>query len=367
MKFLRLLAWPLAVLYGLVTWLRNKLYDWGVLPSKSFDEPAVIVVGNLSAGGTGKTPHVEYIVRLLHEKYQVATLSRGYGRKTSGFLLASQDSTTYDIGDEPKQFRHRFPPEVPVAVDGNRVRGIKKIKQQFPENEIVVLDDAYQHRSVKAGLNIMLTDYANLYYTDHLLPTGLLRESRAGARRADVIVVTKTPQIFSPLERRRIIREINPPPWQHVYFSYIRYGDFVPFHMKPGSGFLNKEYYFERKYSIVLMTGIANAHSLEYFLKDKVSKLIPYKFRDHHEFAPVDLMRLREIFDSIAGENKIILTTEKDAMRLRKPGLLEFIEGLPLFYIPIEIAFHDKDQDDFNSQILEYVRSNQHHRSLHKG
>lgn len=366
MKFLRLLAYPFAALFGLIIRLRNKLFDLGMLPVREYNDIALIGVGNLSVGGTGKTPHVEYIVRLLMGKYKIATLSRGYGRKTSGFVLAGEDVTTYHIGDEPKQFRHRFPMTVPVAVDGNRNRGVKKLREQFADLQAIVLDDVFQHRRIKPGLNIMLTDYAQLYYNDHLLPTGNLREPRKGVKRADIIVVTKTPVMFSPLERKRIIKEIGPQPYQKVYFSYIRYGDFIPFGEKPGARLIAKEFYFERQYSIVLLTGIANSHSLEYFLKDKVKQLIPFRFKDHHEFSPNDLVKLREIFDSIAGENKIILTTEKDAMRLEKPGLTELISGLPLFYIPIEVAFHDRDAEDFDKQVLDYVRSNQSHRRVHK-
>jgi tetraacyldisaccharide 4'-kinase len=372
MKILRILAWPFSLLYGLAVWVRNKLFDAGILPSTEFREISTISVGNLSAGGTGKTPHVEYLVKLLSGKYRVATLSRGYGRETSGFLLASREAHTLEIGDEPKQFRHRFPDEVPVAVDANRVHGVKKLLKKFPALQVVILDDAFQHRRIKPGLQILLTDYANLFYQDHLLPTGYLREPKSGVRRADLIIVTKTPQLFSPLERKRIIKEINPQPYQKVFFSYIRYGDFIPFRtIEPGeqataaNHYPAKEYYFERDYSILLLTGIANSHSLEYFLRDKVKTLVPLRFGDHHEFMPNDLLRLKEIFDNIRSANKIILTTEKDAMRLQKPGLAEYLGELPVYYVPIEIAFHDQDAVSFNQQILDYVRSNPVHSKLH--
>lgn len=365
-KLIRLLLYPFALLYGLLMRLRNKLFDLGIFPVQEHNDIALIGVGNLNVGGTGKTPHVEYIVRLLDKKYAIGTLSRGYGRKTSGFLVAPADCTTQDVGDEPKQFRHRFRPEVPVAVDGNRNRGVKKLREAFPDLEVIVLDDVFQHRRIKPGLQIMLTDYAQLYYTDTMLPTGNLREPASGVNRADIIIVTKTPALFSPLERKRIIKEINPKPYQHVFFSYIRYGDFMPFGDKVEKRFISKEFYFERNYSIVLLTGIANAHSLEYFLQDKVKQLVPFRFRDHHEFTAANINALREIFDSIAAENKIILTTEKDAMRLEKPGIRELLSDLPLFYIPIEVAFHDKESDEFDQQILTYVRSNPGHRRIHK-
>jgi tetraacyldisaccharide 4'-kinase len=365
MNLLRLLAWPISLLYGFVVVIRNKLFDAGIIPSTEIKDVSLIGVGNLTVGGTGKTPHVEYLVKLLHPKYKLGTLSRGYGRKTLGFRLAAKDATTEEIGDEPKQFRNRFPDEIPVAVDGQRVHGVRKMIEKFPTLQVVILDDVFQHRRIKPGLQIVLTDYGRLYYEDHLLPTGYLREPKVGMKRADIIIVSKTPQFFSPLERKRIIKDINPQPYQKIYFSTIVYGDFIPFGNKPGETLLGKEYYFEKQFSVVLLTGIANSHSLEYFLKDKVKELVPYRFRDHHEFTPTDLLRLQEIFKNVKGENKIVLTTEKDAMRLQKPGLAEYLGDLPVFYIPIEVAFHDQDAADFNQQINDYVRSNPVHRKVH--
>lgn len=364
MKLLRILAFPFALIYGLVTALRNKLFDLGILPVTEFKDVRLIGVGNLAAGGTGKTPHVEYIVRLLRSQYRVATLSRGYGRKSSGFLVAEKSMTTADIGDEPKQFRNRFDESVIVAVDGNRVRGTKKILEQFPETDIVVLDDVFQHRRIKPGLQIMLTDYSNLYYQDQVLPTGYLREFRRGSKRADVIVVTKTPEMFSPLERKRIMKEMRAEPYQKIYFSTIRYGNLISLGSEQGVSEISKEVCFSAGYSVVLMTGIANAHSLEYYLKDKVQELIPYKFRDHHEFSAADLLGLQELYSKVRNERKIILTTEKDAMRLDKPELRELLSTLPIYYVPIEIGFHDKDEEEFNSQILNYVRSHNINRRI---
>ncbi|HEU4718132.1 MAG TPA: tetraacyldisaccharide 4'-kinase [Bacteroidia bacterium] len=365
MNLLRILAWPLSLLYGLIVTLRNKLFDIGILPSTNFGDVALIGVGNLSAGGTGKTPHVEYLVRLLSSRYAVATLSRGYGRETSGFVLAESDATTSQIGDEPKQFRHRFDPSVPVAVDSGRVHGVKKLLNQFPKLQVIILDDVFQHRSIKPGLQILLTDYSRLFYKDQMLPTGYLREPRSGARRADVIVVTKTPQMFSPLERKRIMKEIRPEPYQKIYFSTIVYGDFIPFGNRKDLVTMEKEFCFSLNFSVVLLTGIANSHSLEYFLKDKVKELVPFRFRDHHEFSPADLLRLKEIYEDVKNDNKIVITTEKDAMRLMKPGLEEYLGDLPVYYVPIEIAFQDQDAQNFNQQILDYVRSHPVNSKLH--
>lgn len=366
MNLLRLLAWPLSLLYGLVVYLRNKLFDIGIIPSTEIEDAALIGVGNLAVGGTGKTPHVEYLVKLLHPKYKIGTLSRGYGRKTIGFHIATKEATTLEIGDEPKQFRHRFPDEIPVAVDGQRVHGVKKMLEKFPNLQVVILDDVFQHRRIKPGLQIMLTDYGRLFYQDHLMPTGLLREPKPGVRRADIIVVTKTPDFFSPLERKRIIKEIKGQPYQKIYFSKIVYGEFIPFGPIAIEMKVSKEVCFNKNYSVVLLTGIANSHSLEYFLKDKVKELIPFRFRDHHEFMPADLLRLQEIFKSVKGDKKIVLTTEKDAMRLQKPGLEEYLGDLPVYYVPIEVAFQDQDAADFNQQINDYVRSHPVNSKLHK-
>jgi tetraacyldisaccharide 4'-kinase len=366
MKLLRILAYPFALIYGLITALRNKLFDIGILPVKEFRNVRLIGVGNLAAGGTGKTPHVEYIVRLLKSHYRIATLSRGYGRKTSGFLVADTTMTTAQIGDEPKQFRNRFEKDVIVAVDGDRVRGTEKIMEQFPETELIVLDDVFQHRRIKPGLQIMLTDYANLYYEDQVLPTGYLREFRSGSKRADIIVVTKTPDMFSPLERKRIMKEMRAEAYQKIFFSTIRYGNLVPLFAVSEGHEMCREKCFKEGYSVVLMTGIANAHSLEYYLKDKVQELIAYKFRDHHEFSASDLLGLQELFSKIKSERKIILTTEKDAMRLDKPELKELLSKLPIYYVPIEIGFHDKDEEEFNKQITDYVRSHNIDRRISK-
>ncbi|MCX6311887.1 MAG: tetraacyldisaccharide 4'-kinase [Bacteroidetes bacterium] len=365
MNLLRLLAWPFSLLYGLAVFIRNKLFDFGFIPSTEIDDVAVIGVGNLAVGGTGKTPHVEYLVKLLHPRYSVGTLSRGYGRKTRGFHLATKDATTLEIGDEPKQFRHRFPEEIPVAVDGARVHGVKKLLEKFPKLQVVILDDVFQHRRIKPGLQIMLTDYARLFYQDNLLPTGYLREPISGVRRADIIVVTKTPDFFSPIERKRIIKDIKPQPYQKIYFSKIVYGEFVPFLETAIANAVTKEICFNQNYSVVLLTGIANSHSLEYFLKDKVKELVPYRFRDHHEFMPNDLLHLKELFNAMKGENKIVLTTEKDAMRLQKPELAEYLGDLPIYYVPIEVAFQDQDAIDFNQQINDYVRPHQVNSHIH--
>jgi tetraacyldisaccharide 4'-kinase len=361
-KFLRIIAFPISILYGIIISLRNKLYDMGVFPSKEFVIP-VISVGNLSVGGTGKTPHIEYLIRLLRTEFYIATLSRGYGRKTRGFILADTQSNASEIGDEPIQFKRKYS-NIRVAVDVNRVKGILELQKNYPSLQSILLDDAFQHRAVKPGLSIVLTDYSKLYVHDLIMPTGNLREFKSGIIRADIIVVTKCPVILLPIERKRLISEIKPMPHQHVYFSYIKYGDFLPLNGEQKNPF-PKEFYFERSYSILLLTGIANTAPLEYYLKDKVKNIHKSKHPDHHHFTKKDIENVKKIFNNIAASNKIILTTEKDAMRLKSPEYTEALKELPVFYIPIEIDFHDKDKEQFNEQIVHYVRANQKYGSVY--
>lgn len=362
MKFLRILAFPLSFIYGTILSLRNKLYDLGILQSKRFEVP-VISVGNLCVGGTGKTPHIEYLIRLLKPEFYLATLSRGYGRKTKGFIIADTQSTSNDIGDEPLQFKRKFN-NVRIAVDTKRINGIKQLKKNYPSLQCILLDDAFQHRAVSPGLSILLTDYSRLYVNDFVMPTGSLREFKSGAFRSDIIVVTKCPVILLPIERKRLISELKPMPHQHIYFSYIKYGNFHPINNEEKNPF-TKEFYFERNYSILLLTGIANTSPLEYYLKDKVKNLERAKFPDHHRYTLKDVENIKKIFNNIATSNKIILTTEKDAMRLKSPEYTATLKDLPVFYIPIEIDFHDKDKEQFNEQIAHYVRANQKYNSVY--
>ncbi|MGQ0826866.1 MAG: tetraacyldisaccharide 4'-kinase, partial [Bacteroidota bacterium] len=315
MKFIRIILFPVSLLYGLIVHLRNKLYDWKILSSVDFRIP-VISVGNLTIGGTGKSPHIEYLISLLKPEFYIATLSRGYGRKTKGFILSDTQSDASDIGDEPLQFKKKFN-GIRVAVDGERVRGIKKLIENFPSLQVILLDDAFQHRPVKPGLSLVLTDYSKLYLNDYMVPSGSLREFRFGIQRADVIIVSKCPEILLAIERKRIINEINPRPHQHIYFSYLKYGDFIPLYTS--THLLTKDYYFEHHYSAVLLTGIANTKALEYYLKGKIKNIIPAKFPDHHQFTKDDLKKVKELFDRVTSQNKIVLTTEKDAMRLQTP------------------------------------------------
>jgi tetraacyldisaccharide 4'-kinase len=354
MKLLRLILFPLAVIYGIIISIRNFLFDKGILKQHSFNFP-VIVIGNLCVGGTGKTPHTEYIIKLLKDSYKIAVISRGYGRKTSDYQLANQEnSNSLFIGDEPAQIKNKFP-NITVAVDENRVNGIKKTKEKVPESEVFILDDAFQHRYVKPGLSLLLTSYHNLFCDDYLLPSGNLRECRSAANRADAIIVTKCPSILSPLDRRFILDKIKPKYHQKIFFSYMKYGDFIP--INGTKALFSKEYYFNRNYSILLLTGIANPEPLEYYIEHNVKKVYKHRFADHHIYTVAEIQGIKEIFKEIPTENKLILTTEKDKMRLMLPEIQNIISDLPVFYLPLEICFHESKQDEvsFDQFIKKYV------------
>ena len=353
MKFLRFRLFPFAVLFGIVVFLRNKFYDWHFISSSRFDIP-IIVVGNISTGGTGKSPHIEYLIRLLRRDFKIATLSRGYGRQTDGFILSNVTTSAKDIGDEPKQFKNKFN-EIAVAVDANRVNGIKQLLNQIVGLQVVLLDDAFQHRAVTAGLSILLTDYNKMYCDDYLLPVGNLREFSKGAKRADIIIVTKCPVRLSNEERNKLTGKINPNSFQTTYFSFIKYGELIRLY---GNKDQEQTDYLSRQYDVLLLTGIANTKPLEEYLKDKVKSIANVKFSDHHQFTANDLFDVIKKFNTIASEKKIILTTEKDAMRLIDSYFKELLIDLPLFYLPIEIQFHNDDQTNFNKQIINYVRQN---------
>jgi len=353
MKNIRLLLLPFSFLYGTLVSIRNILYDIGIFRSKKFNIP-VISVGNLCTGGSGKTPQIEYLIRLLSPVCQLATLSRGYGRSTSGFLMVSEQSPSTEVGDEPRQFKHKFP-SVPVAVDGDRVHGIKKLCRDISSLGIVLLDDAFQHRAVKPGLSILLTDFSDRYDKDMVLPAGNLREFRSGAKRADVIIVTKCPETLSPIEKRCITRDLKPQAYQHVYFSKIIYGRLISLTIQNKQPDQN-EIKLQATTRVLLLTGIANAEPLFQYISAKTKNIRHIRFSDHHEYSMVELLNLKQQFDQLNGSDKIIITTEKDAMRIDKSGLLEVVQDLPLFYLPIEASFLFDESESFNKFIRDYVK-----------
>ncbi len=339
---------PFNLLYGTVTTIRNLLFDYEVFHPKRFTIP-VIGVGNLSVGGTGKTPHVEYMIRLLKDQFQVATISRGYGRKGKGFILASHEHNHTNIGDEPLQYLSKFS-DISVVVDNRRARGIKKLLNIKPQTQVVLMDDSFQHRWVKAGLNILLTDFRNLYINNYLLPAGTLRESISGAKRADIIIVTKTDPVFPKMLRQHVTEELKPLPHQKLLFSTINYGEMVPVTRGATTCTVPKSN------NILLVAGIANIYPLEEYLRRMSENLEVLRFRDHHNYTESDIKTIENTFGNIISRKKIIVTTEKDAIRLKHPSLLPLIEKLPIFSIGIQVVFHDQDKETFDEEVTSYIR-----------
>ena len=340
----RKILYPFSLLYGFIITIRNKCFDLGVLKSKSFDFP-VIAVGNLNVGGTGKSPMIEYLIRNLESDYKTAVLSRGYSRKTKGFLVASEGCTAKDIGDEPYQFFRKFE-RLTVAVDEKRVRGIEKLKEIKPELELILLDDAFQHRYVKAGFYILLTAYNDLYCDDLLLPAGNLRESVSGARRADLIVVTKCPNDLKTTEKNEIVAKLSASSDQEVFFSGIEYDEQII--NDKGEGIAVGEL---NNYQVLLVTGIANPIPLENFLRDRQVDFEPIKYSDHQFLGRKELLAVEDKFNTMSLEKRLILTTEKDYVRSFQNI------GLPVYYIPIKTRILDGDEK-FNKLIQDYVRQN---------
>ena len=334
MKLIRKLLFPIVPIYWLITWLRNKLYDLGIKKSVSYNFP-LIAVGNISVGGTGKTPMVEYLIRMLKPKYNLGTLSRGYGRKSKGFVLANQTSTSLDLGDEPMQFHIKYP-GINVAVDGDRRRGLAKLLELHNPPDVVLLDDAFQHRKVKAGFYILLTSYQNLYSKDTVLPTGNLREPRSGAKRADIIVVTKCPQNLTNEEKRRIRQELSPNNGQQLFFATIAYSEYLySGDMKQGLDFLKDQ-------NFTLLTGIANPQPFIDYYRSLELSFEHLNYPDHYNFTDKDIRLFKE--------KDLVVTTEKDYMRL-KDHLPEEI----LWYHPIKMQFLD-DHEGFKSLIFDYIK-----------
>jgi tetraacyldisaccharide 4'-kinase len=348
MNVVRIILFPFAVLYGIVTGIRNKFFDWGILPTQSFNHP-IIGVGNLSIGGTGKTPHIEYLIRLLKNKYRVATLSRGYKRKTKGFRLAKRNSTVEEIGDEPLQIFSKNQ-DIVVAVCEKRINGVRSLLEHKPNNQVILLDDVFQHRYIKPGLNILLTDYHKLFTRNYILPTGTLRESRTNANRADILVITKTPQVFSPLDRKLIMGELEKYRIKKICFSYLKYGTWVPISQ------LAKKEKQQKAKNIFLVTGIANPAPLTEYLKRQCLELKVYRYADHYQFKSKDLTNIIRDFSNTFSCTKAILTTEKDFMRLRDPELLKRILNLPVYFVPIEVEFHDPDKQVFDDVVTKYIK-----------
>lgn len=346
LKSFRILLIPFAFLYGGIVWLRNWLYSKKFFKSATFNLP-IICVGNLSVGGTGKSPMVEYIVKHIHQKHKTAILSRGYKRKTKGYALATERTTAIEVGDEPMQFFRKFP-QVPVAVGEERLEAIPQLLHDHPDTELIILDDAFQHRAINAGLNILLTDCNNLFTRDFFLPTGDLRDMRSSYKRAQIIIVTKCPENLSEVEKDAIIAEIEPTKGQKVFFTTIAYGTL--YHIT-GKHTIR----LNDQTDVLLVTGIANPRPLKILLEDVVHTYYMMHFGDHHIFTLDDWKDIQKRYNSLESEagKKIIVTTEKDAMRLLKYDAE--LHNLPFYVIPIEHRFLFNEGVNFNEAVLDFI------------
>ena len=346
LKSFRILFLPFAVVYGLIVVIRNWMYNKGYLHTAKFNFP-LICVGNLAVGGTGKSPMVEYLATLLKSDYTIATLSRGYKRKTKGYVLANGTTTALEIGDEPMQFHLKFP-DIAVAVGEERIVAIPQLLHDCPDLDVIILDDAFQHRAVTAGFNIVLTDYSNLYTTDFFLPTGDLRDEWASAKRAQVIIVTKCPTDLSTEKKEKLIHRLNPLPNQHVFFTSIQYG--MPYHI------INKKTRtITTETEVLLVCGIANPKPLKEYLLHNAETYYQKDYNDHHIFRIDDLNEIKEKFNSIEADKKLILTTEKDAVRLTK--FAEELTDLPLYVLPIKSVFLFEEGAQFNALVTSFIKN----------
>ncbi len=342
---LKIITFPLGILYGLVIWLRNKLYDWGWSESLRFSTP-IINVGNLSTGGTGKTPHTAYIIELLQQQYNIATLSRGYKRRTRGFIIANEDSTAYTIGDEPMQYKHNYP-NVTVTVCEDRIMAVPQLMQRKPYTKLILLDDAFQHRSIAPALNILVTDCNKLYTKDYILPFGNLREFRKGAHRADIIIVSKCNVNITTQEKENIIKQINPLVHQQVFFTSIQYSIATNLITNYKEHIQNKD--------VILLCGIANPAPLINYIQSICNTVHPLTYKDHHYFDTYDVKEITDTYNNLQSNNKIIITTEKDSMRLLLHRDLIMANKLPIVVLPIKIEFLFNEAEKFNTYINNFM------------
>jgi tetraacyldisaccharide 4'-kinase len=345
LKSFRILLLPFSIIIWVVILIRNWLYDKKIMRSSEFGLP-LICVGNLAVGGTGKSPMVEYLLAHNKDQFRLATLSRGYKRKTKGYALANEKSTAIDIGDEPMAFHKKFP-GVPVAVGEERLFAIPQLLHDRPDIEAIILDDAFQHRAIRAGLNILLTDFSNLYTRDFFLPTGDLRDLRRSAKRAEVIVVTKCPPELSEKEKESITKELRPLSHQKIFFTSISYGS--PYHVTK-----NNFTYITAQTEVLLVTGIANPQPLKKYLEERIFSYHMMHFSDHHIFSIDDWKEIKARFEKLQSAEKIILTTEKDAMRLLK--FEHELAGLPFYVMPIEHRFLFGEGTEFDSIVAKFIK-----------
>jgi tetraacyldisaccharide 4'-kinase len=358
----KFLLYPISAIYGLIVSIRNFLYDYKIFQSNEFEIP-VISIGNITVGGTGKTPHTEYMVEILRKQFRITTISRGYKRKTKGYQEVQVESTATAVGDEPLQIKTKFS-DAQVVVDEKRVHAIRKIQQQETDQlpDVILLDDAFQHRSVTPGINILLIDFNRPIDKDSLLPVGRLRESKWQMRRANVIIYTKCPQEISPITRRIIMKEVYLRPYQTLFFTTMVYQPLTP--VFPGEAIETPKLASDGV-SVLLITGIANPEHLQKYISNFTENIIALKYPDHHNFNASNIQQIEQKFAAMETANKIIITTEKDSMRLKDLDLSPTLKA-HLFYIPLKIKFLDSEGKNFDDKIVTYVRENKSNRELHK-
>ncbi|MBR2617713.1 MAG: tetraacyldisaccharide 4'-kinase [Paludibacteraceae bacterium] len=342
-------CWPLAWLYGMIIAIRNALFDSRWLPSKAF-KTAVISVGNITVGGTGKTPHVEYIIGVLQSFFKVAMISRGYKRKSHGMQVASIDSNSSQLGDEPYQIYRKFPNAIVIA-EANRCKAIDYIEKEFPSTDVVVLDDAFQHRYVDPGLSVLLIDYNRLITNDALLPVGTLREPAAARYRATVIVITKCPSNLTPIELRYLYNEVAPRPYQRLFFSYYKYGE-----LQAVFGKHRKQ--LTSDMSVLLVSGIAQPQGLVEYVSSKVAHVSVLTYKDHHHYTTSDWLTIQAKFNQLAGDNRCVIVTDKDAAKIVGQENIPTSLCDVIWSLPIQVCFMQDKEREFNQLIIDYVSNN---------
>ncbi len=349
-----LLLYPFSILFRIATDIRNLLYNTGIFQSEEFDLP-VICIGNITVGGTGKTPHAEYLIDLLRKDFKVAFLSRGYKRRSKGFRVVTYSSSSAETGDEPLQVFLKFP-DILAAVDRDRANGIRTIMRKHPETEVIILDDGFQHRRVKPGLSILLIDFNRLITRDYLMPFGNLRENRNNRKRADVIVISKTPETSSGSDIKKIAREVQWNERQKLFFTSISYMRLIPLFKNSApekAGMLQQKL---KNHGAVLVTGIAAPGSFKIFLEKYFEEIIHLDFPDHHFFSEKDIEKIIKALKDLRSEKKIVITTEKDAVRLREFTNIDDSLKNSFYCIPVEVSFLEEKKNEFDNMIIEYVR-----------
>ncbi|MDL2227293.1 tetraacyldisaccharide 4'-kinase [Bacteroidales bacterium OttesenSCG-928-K03] len=347
MSYKRLYLYPAALIYGFIIRARNAFFNWGLFKQINHKNVFVIGVGNLTTGGTGKTPMVEYLIRKLSNNYKVVVLSRGYGRKSRGFRLVTPSDTIQNSGDEPLQIATKFE-NIKVVVQEDRNAGIKNIMKKIPDTEIILLDDSFQHRKVKPDINILLTDYFDLYANDFLLPVGGLREHKHEAKRADVVIVTKCDKFISPITKRYFKETLNLLEHQRLLTSYIVYEDLKHYEKSIPFNFDKKKYT-----TAICFSGIANNYWFINEMKNIFSDIEIFEFGDHHNYSVKEIKKIVQKFKDNYGNRKVVVTTEKDLMRLKNKKFESILKEIPLFYLPIKTEFHDSQGDELIKIIKE--------------